>query len=260
MKQVAVVKGEVRRTVEEAKNYWLQTITNIISTIIFFLGFSFVISPDLRGSDLFLLVSMLLWYFSLEIINQMSHYILEEKYFGTIEKIFLSPYGPVTVLSYRAFSSILLSTGIVSVMYLGLSLIVGISPFSITLPMILISIVTLAGLYGFGLMLAGLTLLSSRTSSVSSIITYVMLFISGMLVPLDQFHPVIAAIARLFPLTNGVEMLRVIATSNMDLLGFILNINTYFGIVYSIVAIIAGILVFKYAVRRAKIKGVLRSV
>ena len=260
MKYFFIFKGELRRTIEEAKNYRLQTISNVVSTAIFFLGFSFAVPPDMRGSNLFLLISMLLWYFSLEIINQMSHYILEEKYFGTIEKIFLSPFGPVIVLSFRALSSLILSSGIVIVMFFGLSLAIGISPFAITLPMLATCLVTLAGLYGFGLMLAGLTIINSRTSSISSIVTYILLFISGMLIPLQEFPPILGAIARFFPLTNGIEMLRTITSENLDVISVLLHPNSIFGIAYSVLSIVAGFVIFRSAVRRAKTKGIIRSI
>lgn len=255
-----VLKAEIRRTIQEIKNYWLYTISDILATIIFFFGLSFSIPVDYRGSNLFFLVSILLWYYSLEITNQMSRYILEEKYFGTIEKLFLSPYGPVAVLSSRAFSSILLSTGIVACLFFSLAFAIGVSPFAVTLPMVIVSLITLFGLYGFGLILAGLTIINSRTSSVAYITTYIMLFMSGMVTPLEAFPTGVAYIARLFPLTIGIENLRMVITDNSTVAGLFTHPRLYIGFIYSGLSIIIGIQVFRYAVKIAKVKGILRIV
>lgn len=251
-----VFRAELRRTVHEARYYWIHTISSIVSTIVFYLGFSFSI-PGIR-LDAFFLLSMLLWYYSLEITNQMSHYILEEKFFGTIEKIFLSPFGPLKVLSARALSSLAVSSLSSLAMFVVLSTALGISPFGMPAATLVVFGLTLVGLYGFGLMLAGLTLLNARTSSVSGIIVYVMLFMSGMILPLDSFPEGLAVLARLLPLTIGVDNMRFLTSTGPDQWLFLVSLRFLSGVLYSLGAVFLGVFLFGRGVRTAKNKGLLR--
>ncbi len=260
MSMLTVLKAEIRRTAQEARNYWLLTISNIFVTIIFFFGLRLSIPIENQGSGIFFLLSILLWYYSLEITNQMSHYILEEKYFGTIEKLFLSPYGPSAILAARAFSSILLSTSITTCLYLLLTFAAGASPLDITFPMVLVLFIALFGLYGFGFILAGLTVTNSRTSSVSYIVTYVMLFMSGMVAPLEAFPEIVVPVALCFPLTIPIKNLRIAATEHLSLVGFVTQPWLHLQIIYSISSVIIGLVIFRCATRRAKAKGTLRRV
>ncbi|MDI6847275.1 MAG: ABC transporter permease [Candidatus Bathyarchaeia archaeon] len=258
MNVVPVLKGEMKRTLQELKYYWIYTVTNVIVTIIFFLGLYSTLSAS--GSQLsasFFVVSILLWYYSLEMINQMSHYITEEKYFGTIEKLFVSPYGPLVILGCRAIASMAFSSAIVLCLYFPLSLLAHAPLAAVTPAMIFAVTITLLGIYGFGLALAGLTILSSRTSSVGYILTYIILFTSGMVTPLETLPPVIGYIARALPLALGVENLRIAESNSLGMWDLFRYPTFFYQICYSLLSIAIGFLLFKYSISKAKSRGVL---
>jgi len=177
---IKLISVELRRAVDEFRFYWINVLSEIAVTYLFFIGlfYSYYINAD--SPSYFLIIALLIWLYAQEAMNQMCHYVLEEKYFGTIEQLFMSNYRPTAILGARVISSFLITT--ITAVPLGFLMYMsaGFPQSEFHAIILLPFFLTLIPLYGFGYMLAGLTLRYSNVSSVGSVLTYVLLIFSGI--------------------------------------------------------------------------------
>lgn len=260
MKLYVLLKAEIRRSFQEIKHYYLETFSNMIITYLFFLGIFWAFAENSNSKDMgtFFIIALLLWYYTQETINQMCHYVTEEKYFGTIEQLFLSPFGSIKLFGARALSNLFYSTAVA----LGLMILMGISvgigvPF-ISLSIIIVAIVTIIGLYGFGYALAGLTIISSRTTNFAAIITYLLLIVTGIIVPISNLPLVVQYISKFLPLTFGIETIRFLSVGQTTFWEIIKNGMFLKLIIHSLASLSLGVIIFYYADERARKKGVVK--
>lgn len=244
---MSLIKSELRRAIQEFRFYWINFLSDVGVTYLFFIGL-FYSNGD--RSAYFLIISLLVWLYAQEAINQMCHYILEEKYFGTIEQLFMSIHSPLAILAARAISSFLVTTiaaiPLGSLMYVSAGFPHGEFRVITLLPFFL----TLIPLYGFGYMLAGLTLQYSNVSSVGSVLTYILLIFSGVFpiqIPMEKL------IDLLIPIGVGIKAIESFSSQGFSIgpIGVLL----LQGVVY----VGAGLLVFNFAVYFAKKSGVIKK-
>ncbi len=77
--------------------------------------------------------------------------------------------------------------------------------------------ILLAGLYGFGYVLGGLTLIFKRTEMLAALLTNLFIFFNGTLVSVERYPDWLEAIARLMPTTQGLIVLREVLLDGRSL-------------------------------------------
>ena len=69
-------------------------------------------------------------------------------------------------------------------------------------------IIILCGLFGFTLIAAALTVVYTRTQAYSDLFTYVLMFLSGIVVPLGALPAPVMWIGRVLPLQYGYQLVQ----------------------------------------------------
>ena len=192
-----------------------------------------------------------LWFFAIIALNTMGFNLEQEAVSGTLEQLFINPSGILTVLLTRALSSFLL--GIWSVGGLLLLLMISTGRW-LHLPALLaipILIITIMGLYGVGLILAGASLLAKRVGQFGQMVQFGLLFLA--FTPVENFDPITAFLTRNLPLSVGAEILRRLINPDLNVtFGFYIHL-----IIVSVIYLMIGIFVFKHAVNIAKKNGLI---
>ena len=75
----------------------------------------------------------------------------------------------------------------------------------------------MVGLFGFGYAIGGLTLVFKQISSVSGLVTNMLLFLNGTLLPVHHFPAWLETIAVFLPTTQGIIVLRKVVIDGASL-------------------------------------------
>ncbi|MGC1120672.1 MAG: ABC transporter permease [Candidatus Methanofastidiosia archaeon] len=131
-----------------------------------------------------------------------------ESYWGTLEYILGSPARKISILMGKALSESISSTFFVATQVLicvfgfGLKLTV-----AKILPILLVMLLLVAGLYGMAIALAGVTLQIKESSSLVHTIEYLFYLFSPIRYPVG-INPVIATVSLVIPLTYALLAIR----------------------------------------------------
>lgn len=60
------------------------------------------------------------------------------------------------------------------------------------------------GIYGFDLLIAGLCLLFKQITQLSYVFSFILLFLSGSVIPFENLPEIVRKIGLMLPLTQGV--------------------------------------------------------
>lgn len=246
MRILRVFKAELFKYLSEMKAYYPDQIVSIIVTIIFFVGFFLGLSNETNGE--FLYIGFFYWFLSSTIISEGSISISDEKQTGTFEQLLLKPVSLFEILMVRTTIWLLFSIIKMLIIIPVISLFLDIN-IVLNLEMLLIFVITIIGLYGFGLFLSSLTLLYTKTASFESIISYIFLFFSGSIIALDKMPTIIKYIANILPLTSGINLSVESINGSIGLLDYVVLGTT------SITYLIVGLVVFVIAQKIGKSKG-----
>ncbi|EGO65808.1 ABC-2 type transporter [Acetonema longum DSM 6540] len=241
-------------------NYKFETFLQLLVMGMVFLGIGFImgggqVTPDRLA---FILVGYLMWLYSTIVISNMCYDLLGEAQAGTLEQVFMSPVPVPLILMGRSFSTLITAT--IHILLLTLVMLWG---FGVSIPLrwsgLPVFIVTIAGLFGFGFMIAGATLLFKRIGQLASLTANALLFLNGSMVPVEQFPQWLAIFAKTLPTTQGVILLRqtLLETYSLhdlwrdgSLLLLLSQSAVYFG---------GGLLFLIWCVKKAKRAGTLGS-
>lgn len=245
---INVFKAEFKKYIEEVKCYYPDHIVGIIVTYILFLGFFISFSnTSLARNNLH--IGFIFWFFATSVISEGSMSISYEKQTGTFEQLLLKPVDILLILSIRTgIWFIVTFIKVVILMFMVMLTLGMILPFDIRIIPILL--ITLVGLYRFGMMLAGSTLVFTKTASFESIFSYFLLFFTGGIVALEQLPPMVSKVSKILPLTLGINI------SQQILKGHVVTLyNVLVLLLNSIIYLVIGILVFTLAYRYSRIYG-----
>ncbi|MGF1523519.1 MAG: ABC transporter permease [Leptolyngbyaceae cyanobacterium] len=246
--------GELKRTWIQFIRYPAEVIAGlIITTSVFyglFLSAKYMVGPDFAFGDRLdaVVVGYVLWTLTLYIINDIAIGLQSEAQTGTLEQVFLSPFGAPRVFLARAFASLVLRlTLIVGVV----AILTGITGSRLSFPPTLIfpllSLV-MAG-YGLAFIMGGCALVFKRVQQVLGVFQFVLLFL--LAAPVEEWTGPMQYLRHLLPMLPSTGLLRDLMARNigLDLPTFalaLLNGLAYLGL---------GLLVFRWAEKVAKRKG-----
>lgn len=209
------------------------------------MGGGMALTPTLEG----LIVGWFLWTMSIIAYFSLSTNVTQEASWGTLEQLYMSPYGFGSVMASMVVANLLESLvwggTILALMLLTTSQSLAVDVFTI----VPISVLTLLSVVGIGFVFGGLALLYKRIENVSQLMQFVL--IGLIAAPVAGVSPL-----RFLPLVQGSAMLQTAMRDGVHLWQFPLAdlaILVATAVVYSSL----GYGVFLLAARRARRKGVM---
>lgn len=263
---IYVLYGEILREFITVRRYYLESISGLIMVYILFMGFFFA-GRGFTDQAIFLTnhstvlahrtVGFILWLFALNSVGHFSSAIRDESQIGVMEQIALSPSGLIVDMWGRAIGKTIIDCIMIGVV---LYTIMVTTRVSLSFPFISVAIVfflTLLGLYGLGFLFGGLSLIYKRLGSITIVVRFAFLILTGAITPIESFPSWLQLICKTLPMTEGLKILRLLMVENRpfsfvlgsgDLLVLIVNSTLY---------IAAGLISFRYLERVARDKGLL---
>ena len=166
------------------------------------------------------LLGYLVWFFGLKAIEHMAFMLSEEARAGTLEQMYMTPAPMGLVMVGRSLGTLAVAAvqaaiiGGAIVLLLGLQVVIDPPVIAAAAPVFAL---TMAGLFGFGFVVAGLTIVFKQIGTVVNMIQNLLLFLSGALLPVDRLPPALAAFARTLPSTQGIVVLREVVFGGRSL-------------------------------------------
>jgi ABC-2 type transport system permease protein len=248
--------AEFRRSWIQFIRYPVEAIGGIvITTSIFyglFLSARYIAGPSLQFGDRLdaIVVGYTLWSLVLFIMTDIAGGLQYEAQTGTLEQLFLSPFGAPMVFVMRAFASLVLRLAVIlSILLIIMALTGSRLEFPPTLLLPLLTV--LLGAYGLAFMMGSLALLLKRVQQLLGIFQFALLFL--MATPTETWAGSLQVVRWLLPMTAGAGLLRDLMARGeaLNLAQFSLALLN--GIGYFTV----GLLIFRFAEREAKRRGML---
>ena len=253
-----VLYNEVRKGLIVTWNYRanlaieLFTLVFVFIFISFFAGGGEIDSERLPGS----LLGFLVWYYAAFAISSMSGGLMDEASTGTLEQLYMSPVPTWLVFLGQVIATFVRGTALVAIVGVILWILL---PVSLPLELAALPpfVLTMVGLFGFGYAIGGLTLVYKQISSVGGLLTNVLLFLNGALLPVHHFPAWLETIAVFLPTTQGIIVLRKVVIDDMSLIAVWEDGSMVFLAVQSVLYLVAGWALFNVGERVAKRRGTL---
>lgn len=246
--------AELKRSWILLKRYATETISLVIGTTIIFYGLfmsaQYIVGSSSQFGDRLdaIIVGYVLWSLTLFILGDIAGGLQREAQTGTLEQLFLSPFGAPRVFLTRAIASL---TTQLTINLVILSLILVLTGSQLAFPpLLLLPLLTvLLGAYGISLAMGSLALLVKQVQQLLGIFQFALLFV--LTVPVESWVGGTRWLGWLLPMTPGAGLLRELMArgQGLDWQLFaiaLLNGGSYF---------ILGLYLFRYAEREAKHRG-----
>jgi ABC-2 type transport system permease protein len=241
-----------------AWNYKFETFLQLVMMGIVFIGIGFIIGGGELSTEklTYTLVGYFMWLYSSIVISGMCRDLLGEAQAGTLEQIFMSPVSVSIILIGRSFSTLITAT--INILLFTIAILWGLK-ISIYLQWqgLVIFIITMAGLFGFGFVIAGATLVFKRVGELAGLTANALLFLNGSMLPVEHFPKWLALFSKTLPTTQGIILLRENLLNMQSLSDLWRNHGLLFLGAQSVIYFLGGLLCFLWCVRRAKIQGTL---
>lgn len=251
-------QAEFKRIWIEFIRYPIDMISGIIANAVVFYGL-FISAKYIAGSNLnvgekldVIVIGYILWILVVFILEGIAYGIQVEAQTGTLEQIFLSPFGTLNVLLIRGIASLTLHITLICGILIFIMLLTKrylyFSP-SIILPLIPV----LLGAYGLSLTIAALTLLYKRIQQLLGLVQFALFFL--LTFPSEVWGQSLQNLRMILPMTVGSDIIRDLMgrKENLDLSSLLFALMN--GIAYFII----GVFVFLWAERKAKRQAILNG-
>ena len=262
MKSLKLLSAELLKVTADIKAYWFNYIFGNLNVLFLFVGlfYAFSNSYDSPEGMFQFLFGLMLWYFGVHAIDLIALIVEEEILEGTLEQILMTKTAVINTLTYRIIAQIIFDTFKAVIMFVLCFLMFKI-PLSIFLEVhwisvIVIFFITLTGLYGIGYIIAGLSLLYKKVSAVASLSSNLILYFSGIIIPLHKLPNIFFNIfANILPLKWGMKTLRFLMENNYDIGVTVINQNFVMLTGISLIWILTGLFLFTLLKNSAIKKG-----
>lgn len=237
-------------------SYKFNILMQLVTVGLIFLGLSFLVQGGQFNvqQSASILLGYIVWFYARIVIMSSSSDLIGEAQAGTLEQMYMSP-APTSMLLLGRMCALLLSTTIMVMLpTLVIVLLLGIH-----VPLrwegIPILLVTLAGLFGFTLILSGAALVFKQIDELADLVQNTLLFLTGSLLPVSHFPTWLAVIAKTLPITQGIIVLREVVLGGQSLLSAWNNQSLIWLLFHSAVYICAGWIIFRLCERFARRQG-----
>ena len=247
-----MLKAELYRLIIMIKRYPMNSISTIFAFYLLFGGL-LLSSSLMNGADAEIsakpegLISFLMWFYSLMALGNLSESIREEAGVGTLENIYISVKKPIVLYGIRLLWAFIIQTFMCLIIIFLTTITYNVSIPNLTFNFLPILFLTLTGLFGFGLVLAGLTLVYKKIGELVNILKY--FFLVFTLIKWEEYDSLFASIGRFFPMVEGTSLLRQLG-SNID---YSISISSYsILLIQAAFYLIFGIFIFLRFEKKAK--------
>jgi ABC-2 type transport system permease protein len=245
----------------ELKRGWIQFIRYsaeaiggvFITTAAFyglFLGASYAIGPGVTLGERLdaIIVGYVLWSLVTFIMFDIAGTLQSEAQTGTLEQLFISPFGAVRVFLVRAIANFTRQVVLIAII---IGIIMGLTGRWLAFPPLLILplITVVLGAYGFAFILGGLTLLLKRVQQLLGIVQFALLFL--LTAPVETWTGGMQQVGQLLPMGIGAGLLRDLMARNLPLNGSQLALAALNSGIYLAI----GLAVFHWAEQQTKQRG-----
>ena len=248
--------AEFKRSWIEFIRYPAEVIGGIvITTAVFyglFLSARYIAGPALQFGDRLdaIVVGYVLWTLVLSVMTDIAFGLQYEAQVGTLEQVFLSPFGALKVFLARAIASLTLRLTLnLSILLIILALTGSRLYFPVSLLLPLIAV--LLGAYGLAFTMGALALLLKRVQQLLGIFQFALLFL--MTAPTETWAGPLQVLGLLLPMTPGAGILRSLMARGQALDPAQFALALFNGAGYFAL----GLLLFGWAEREAKRRGIL---
>jgi ABC-2 type transport system permease protein len=237
-------------------DYKSNVLTQIFMMILIFVGAAFLVGGgQFRPSQITsILLGYIVWYYARIVILNISSQMVGEAQMGTLEQIYMSPAHPALILLARTFVLLFTSTVIVVIPTMLIM-----APLGIHFPFrwegLVIFAITLVGLFGLALALAGAALVFKQIGTLADLLQNVLLFLTGSLLPITQFPRGLFIFAQALPITQGIALVRSVVLDGQSLTVAWNNGGLFWLVVNSSIYLALGWFTYVVCEKRAKMKG-----
>jgi ABC-2 type transport system permease protein len=250
-----IVLNEIRKGLLVTWHYKFNLINEFITLGINFLGTALLMNYGSTNLADFgpSLLGYIVWVYAYYILNVSITLTLEGRS-GTLEQMYMSPIHPAIIFIGAIISTLVSTTLMITTMSFIITTICHISlPFNIAgIPIL---IITLLGLIGFGLGIAGMALLYKNVAGLVDLIGTSLYYLNGSMLPIDKLPGWIQKIAHTLPTTEGIIVLRDVVFRSQPLSELIQNGKLFSLFVNSGFYFIGGLMLFICCEKIAKKKG-----
>lgn len=238
--------AELRKYYLEARCYYPDHIVSIVVLFIMFMGFFHLFSGTNGGSDSAYYIGFVYWFYANGIIGESSMCISSEKQCGTFEQLLIKPSSLSSILFYRSICWLLFQSAEIAVVMAVIHFVFSV-PMSFSFALLPVFVITMLGLVGISYFLSALTLIFTKTASFTTIISYLLLFFSGV----ANGGQNQGAAYYILPLSQGIQISR-----NMIMGASVSFFEVGLLIFNAFAYLLVGILVFQLVMRHGRKKGV----
>ncbi len=129
---------------------------------------------------------------------------------GVLKRLHATPLGALEFLSAQVVSRLWLIMVITTIVYLGCDWFIGFAMYGSYLDLFLVFVLGAFSMISMGLIVAARVKSEEMAGGLLNLLSWPMMFLSGVWFSLEGLHPVIQKIALIFPLTHITEAARVI--------------------------------------------------
>jgi ABC-2 type transport system permease protein len=195
-----------------------------------------------------IIVGYVLWSLAIFIMGGIPLTVQREAQVGTLEQLFLSPFGSVRIMLFRAISDLVIQLGIIAVILVAIMALTG-RWLSVSIALFCPFLTVLMGAYGIAFAIGGLTLLFKTIQQLIGIFNFGLLFI--LTLPAETWTGWSRVVGYLLPMTPGAGLLRDLMARQQPLNSPLLGAAALNGLIYLAI----GISLFRWAERETKRRG-----
>jgi len=199
------------------------------------------------------LLGYIVWVYAYYVLN-VGYTLTLEGRSGTLEQLYMSPVHPAVIFIGTTLATLTSSTIMIIIMSFALMIICNITvPFSLV--MIPLIAITLVGLIGFGLGIAGAALLYKNVAGFVDLISTLLFYLNGSMLQIDHLPSWAQLVAKTLPTTQGIIVLRGAVFDKIPIQQLWHVGSLYWLIINSALYFLGGLCLFLYAERLARQHG-----
>jgi ABC-2 type transport system permease protein len=253
---LVALAGEIRKSLLVSWTYRVNTLTGLLTFGLMFVAIGFLMTGGSLDAQAMapIFLGYITWMYAMMAIGNVAYGVRGEMSAGTLEQMAMSPAPLGIVLLGRLIANLLVTTLQIALFSIALRYLAGIGA-----PMnaagLLVLLLTLLGILGLGFLIAGAVMVWKQVESLANLVQNVLLFLNGSLLPVEQMPPGLSTVARLFPSTQGIIVLRRVVLGGQSLASVWTDRSLLWLIVHSGLFLAAGWVVFVFCERTAKRRG-----
>ena len=253
--------AEVRRRFWLLKRYAIGSVADLLTFYVIFAGIYLSIrsvvgsvSPDeVAALAAAQIAGFLAFYFSSMVLSSISNQLRQEADQGTLEQLFIASKGIIWIILARLAATFTVDLARAVPLFLLLS-VTARNTIQVSPAFFLVFFLLLVGVYGFAILLGGLTLLFKRTGQLPFL--FQVLFLGFGFASLADVPSELKSILAVLPFARGVMLLKGIASGKATGLT-LLSYDFVVLLANAIGYVVAGTVFFLFAEHLAKKKGLL---